>query len=70
MPQLLQFDEHREHALELAVEMNLVAGKPFEPVRIDGFAKCLSPDQRPMIQFSAAETSVSRKRFRLSASAR
>ena len=40
--QFLQLEQHREHAFELSVEMNLVAGKAFEPVGIDGFAKCLS----------------------------
>jgi hypothetical protein len=40
--QFLQFEQHREHAFELSVEMNLVAGEAFEPVGIDGFAKCLS----------------------------
>jgi hypothetical protein len=40
----LQLKQHREHSLELPVEMNLVAAKTFKPVRIDGFAKCLSAD--------------------------
>jgi len=40
--QFLQLEQHCEHAFELSVEMNLIAGKAFEPVRIDGFAKCLS----------------------------
>jgi hypothetical protein len=43
-PQLLQLEQHREHAFELSVEMNLVAGEAFEPVGIDGFAICLSAD--------------------------
>jgi hypothetical protein len=35
------------------LEMDLVASKTFEPVRIDRLAKCLGADQRPMIKFSA-----------------
>jgi len=39
--QFLQLEQHREHALQLPVEVSLVAGKSLEPVGIDGFAKCL-----------------------------
>jgi hypothetical protein len=43
--QLLQLEQHRQHPLELSVEMNLVAGETLESIRIDGFAKCLRADQ-------------------------
>jgi len=33
----LQLEQHREHAFELSVEMNLVPGKALEPIGIDGF---------------------------------
>ena len=32
--QLSQLEQHREHAFQFSVEMNLVAGEAFEPVRI------------------------------------
>ena len=42
--QVLQLELHREHALQLPIEMDLVASKTFEPVRIYSFAKCLCAD--------------------------
>jgi hypothetical protein len=35
-------------ALELAVEMDLVASEPLQLVGVEGFAKRLLPDQRPV----------------------
>jgi hypothetical protein len=46
--QLLKLAQHRQHAFEFSIEMDLVAGEAFEPVRVDGFAKCLLTDQRPV----------------------
>jgi hypothetical protein len=34
-PQVLQLQRHREHAFQLPVEMDLVAGKPIESLGID-----------------------------------
>ena len=50
--EVLQFEQHRKHALELAIEMNLIASKTFEPVRVDRFTKRLCSDQRPVFEFS------------------
>src|SRR5262249_27661544 len=51
--QLLELEQHREHTFELSIEMDLVTGEAFEPIRIDCFAKCLLPDQRPIVEFLA-----------------
>jgi hypothetical protein len=48
--QLSQLEQHREHAFQFSVEMNLVAGEAFEPVGIDGFAKGLSAKQWAIVQ--------------------
>jgi hypothetical protein len=37
-PKLLKFEQHRQHAFELPVEVGFVAGEPFEPIEIYGFA--------------------------------
>jgi hypothetical protein len=50
--QVLQLEQHREHALQLPIEVDLVASKTFEPVRIYSFAKRLCADQRPVFEFS------------------
>ena len=42
--QFLKLEQHREHAFELSIEMNLVAGKTVKPIGIDGFAICLGAD--------------------------
>lgn len=39
--QLLEPQQHCEHSLELAVEMDLVASKPLQLVRIERLAECL-----------------------------
>jgi hypothetical protein len=39
--QVLQLEQHGEHPLQLAIEMDLIAGKALEPVRIYGFAERL-----------------------------
>jgi hypothetical protein len=45
---LLKLEQHRQHAFELSVEMDFVAGETIESVRIDGLAECLRADQRPV----------------------
>jgi hypothetical protein len=52
--QFLKLEQHREHAFELSIEMNLVAGKAFESVGIDGFAKGLSAKQWAIVQLLTA----------------
>jgi len=46
--QLLKLEQHRQHAFELSVEMDFIAGETIESVRIDGLAECLCTDQRPV----------------------
>jgi hypothetical protein len=53
-PQLLQLQQHRDSTLKLPVEMNLVAGEPHEAVRVDGVAKSLRADQRPVVKLLSA----------------
>ena len=48
-PQLLELEQHRQHAFELSVKMNLVTGEAFEPIRVNGFATCLLSDHRPIV---------------------
>ena len=48
--QFLQLEQHREHAFELSVEMNLVPGKALEPIGIDGFTECLSANEGTILQ--------------------
>jgi hypothetical protein len=60
--QLSQLEQHREHAFQFSVEMNLVAGEAFEPVRIRlrqmaeresmGGARVLAGDAEPVIASS------------------
>jgi hypothetical protein len=47
-PQLLELEQHRQHAFEFSIEMDFVAGETIESVRIDGLAECLCADQRPV----------------------
>lgn len=39
--QVLQLEQHGEHPLQLAIEMDLIAGEAVESVRIYGFAERL-----------------------------
>jgi hypothetical protein len=50
--QVLRLEQHRKHAFQLPIEMDLVASKTFEPVWIYSFTKRLCPDQRPVFEFS------------------
>src|SRR5881227_3820662 len=53
-PALLQFFEpqqHREHAFELAVEMHLVASKPFQFVGIESLSEGLLSNKRSHGEF-------------------
>jgi hypothetical protein len=49
--QFLQLEQHREHAVELSVEMNLVAGKTFEPTEIDSCAGRRAVATSPELRF-------------------
>jgi hypothetical protein len=51
LPQVLEPQQHGEHPFELAVEMDLVAAKPFQFVGVEGFAERLLADQWPVYQF-------------------
>ena len=52
--QVLEPQQHGEHSFELAVEMDLVASKPLQLVRIERLAERLLADQRPVGQFLLA----------------
>ena len=49
--QVLKPQQHGKHSFELAVEMDLVAPKPHQLVRIERVAECLLADQRTIGQF-------------------
>jgi hypothetical protein len=59
--QLLQLEQHCQHAFELSVEMNLVAREAFKSVGIDGLTICLITDLRSVIklQFSPLAVGIS-----------
>lgn len=46
--QVLEPQQHSEHPFELAVEMDLVAAKPLQLVRVERLTERLLADQRPM----------------------
>ena len=50
--QLLELEQHRQHAFEFSIEMDFVAGETIESVRIDGLAECLCADQGPILDLS------------------
>jgi hypothetical protein len=45
-------EQHRDRALKLAVEVNLVADETYEPVRTKRVAERLCADQRPVVKLS------------------
>jgi hypothetical protein len=44
-PQVLEAQQHGQHPLELSVEMNFIAAKPFQLVGVEGLTERLLPDQ-------------------------
>jgi hypothetical protein len=48
---ILEPQQHSEHSFELAVEMDLVASKPLQLVRIERLTQHLLADQRTIGQF-------------------
>ena len=54
LPQVFQPQQHGQHAFELAVEMDLVAAKPLQLVRVESLTECLFADQGPVRQFLLA----------------
>jgi len=51
LPQALEARQHGEHALELAVEMDLIAPELFQVVGVEGLTERLFVDERPVRQF-------------------
>jgi hypothetical protein len=43
--QLLQLDQHRQHTLKFAIEVDLIAPQPLQLIRIEGLPKRLLPHQ-------------------------
>ena len=49
--QVLKPQQHGEHSFELTVEVDLVASKPLQLIRIERVTERLLADQRPVGQF-------------------
>ena len=49
-PEILELEQHGEDALQLAVEVDLVASQPVEPVGVDRLPEGLRPDQVPAVR--------------------
>jgi hypothetical protein len=53
-PQLLETQQHRQHPLEFAVQMDLVSAEAIQLVEVEGLTKGMLPNERPVRQFLLA----------------
>lgn len=61
--QVLELQQHPERALELAVEVDLVAAESIQLFRVERLAERLLPDQRAMSKLARAVCKPSQNLF-------